>query len=73
MICCSSRVSSPGLRGLKIDCGCFRRGGPIVHTHYLREIARDSVFFLLAAFLALRPSSRFALDTVLPPRLTNPA
>lgn len=58
-------VTSAGARGLKIDCGCFGGGGPVVHTHYLREIARDSAFFLLPLWLTIRPSSRLSLDGAL--------
>ena len=58
-------VSSAGIRGLKIDCGCFGGGGPVVHTHYLREIARDSAFFLLPLWLAIKPTSRLSLDGAL--------
>jgi uncharacterized membrane protein YphA (DoxX/SURF4 family) len=58
-------VASAGIRGLKIDCGCFGGGGPVVHTHYLREIARDTAFFLLPLWLAIRPTSRLSLDGAL--------
>lgn len=58
-------VSSAGARGLEIDCGCFGGGGPVTHTHYLREIARDSAFFLLPLWLAIRPTSRLSLDGAL--------
>jgi uncharacterized membrane protein YphA (DoxX/SURF4 family) len=58
-------VASAGARGLKIDCGCFGGGGPVVHTHYLREIARDSAFFLLPLWLAIKPTSRLSLDGAL--------
>jgi uncharacterized membrane protein YphA (DoxX/SURF4 family) len=58
-------VASAGARGLKIDCGCFGGGGAVVHTHYLREIARDSGFFLLAVWLAIFPTSRLSLDGAL--------
>lgn len=58
-------VASAGIRGLEIDCGCFGGGGPVVHTHYLREIARDSAFFLLPLWLLIRPTSRLSLDGAL--------
>ena len=40
-------VASAGLRGLRIDCGCFGGGGQVEHTHYLLEIGRDSLLLLL--------------------------
>jgi uncharacterized membrane protein YphA (DoxX/SURF4 family) len=58
-------VSSAGLRGLKIDCGCFGGGGAVTHTHYLREIFRDVGFLVLAAWLLLFPISRLSLDSLL--------
>lgn len=58
-------VSSAGLRGLKIDCGCFGGGGVVTHTHYLREIFRDLGFLVLAAWLLVFPKSRLSLDAVL--------
>jgi uncharacterized membrane protein YphA (DoxX/SURF4 family) len=58
-------VSSAGLRGLRIDCGCFGGGGAVVHTHYLREIGRDLIFLLGAAWLLIRPASHLALDEYL--------
>ena len=58
-------VASLGPRGIRIDCGCFGGGGIVKQTHYLREIARDSGFFLLAAWLALLPASRLSLDSFL--------
>lgn len=58
-------VASAGARGLKIDCGCFGGGGPVKHTHYLREIGRDSALFLLPLWLAIRPTSRLSLDGAL--------
>ncbi len=58
-------VSSAGIRGLKIDCGCFGGGGAVTETHYLEEIARDVGFLLLAAWLLVFPTSRLSLDSVL--------
>jgi uncharacterized membrane protein YphA (DoxX/SURF4 family) len=58
-------VASAGLRGLRIDCGCFGGGGVVTQTHYLREIGRDSVFLLLAGWLAVFPGSRLALDNLI--------
>jgi uncharacterized membrane protein YphA (DoxX/SURF4 family) len=58
-------VSSAGLRGLKIDCGCFGGGGAVTHTHYLREVARDVGFLLLAGWLLAFPASRISVDAIL--------
>lgn len=58
-------VTSAGLRGLKIDCGCFGGGGAVTHTQYLQEILRDIGFLLLAAWLIVFPLSRLSLDSVL--------
>jgi uncharacterized membrane protein YphA (DoxX/SURF4 family) len=58
-------VSSAGLRGLKIDCGCFGSGGVVTQTHYLREIARDSIFVLFAGWLVALPTSRLAVDNMI--------
>ncbi len=58
-------VASAGARGLKIDCGCFGGGGPVKQTHYLREIGRDTAFFLLPLWLAIWPTSRLSLDGAL--------
>jgi uncharacterized membrane protein YphA (DoxX/SURF4 family) len=58
-------VASAGLRGLKIDCGCFGGGGAVTHTHYLREIGRDSLFLLLALWLIAFPASRLSVDNAM--------
>lgn len=58
-------VSSAGLRGLKIDCGCFGGGGAVTQTHYLREIARDVGLLVVAGWLLVFPVSRLSLDSVL--------
>ncbi len=58
-------VSSAGLRGLKIDCGCFGGGGAVAQTAYLQEIARDLGFLVLAAWLLFFPTSRLSLDHLL--------
>jgi uncharacterized membrane protein YphA (DoxX/SURF4 family) len=58
-------VASAGARGLKIDCGCFGGGGPVEQTHYLRELTRDSAFFLLPLWLAIKPTSRLSFDGAL--------
>ena len=54
-------VGSAWARGLNIDCGCFGAGG--VRGAYLQELLRDLGFGLPAAWLALRPASRFALGS----------
>jgi len=56
-------VDSAWARGLSIDCGCFGGGGAakVGATDYLRELARDVGFLLLAVWLVLRPESPGAL------------
>ena len=57
-------IASAGIRGLRIDCGCFGGGGAVTHTHYLLDIARDVLLLLviLVVPLAGRHGSRFALS-----------
>jgi protein-disulfide isomerase len=70
-------VSSAGLRGLRIDCGCFGGGGQVAQTHYLLEIGRDSLLFLvlLAVVFANRSplsvDGRLAADPVAKPMPTG--
>ncbi|ODU29639.1 MAG: hypothetical protein ABS80_01630 [Pseudonocardia sp. SCN 72-51] len=59
-------ITSAWMRGLRIDCGCFGSGGQLaegVDPSYGWELARDGALLLFAAFLALRPPGRLALDT----------
>jgi protein-disulfide isomerase len=62
-------VASAGARGLKIDCGCFGGGGLVTHTHYLLDIARDSVLLLLLVVVPLAATSRFSVDNWLDRRV----
>ena len=55
-------VASAGLRGLRIDCGCFGGGGTVAHTHYLLDIARDSGLLLFALLIPLVRRSRLSVD-----------
>lgn len=59
-------IASAWARGLSIDCGCFGGGGAIAAEEaakkYPWEIARDTVLFLLGAWLVWRPRTRFSLD-----------
>lgn len=57
-------VASAGLRGLRIDCGCFGGGGTVVHTHYLLDIGRDSLLLLLALLIPLARTSRWSVDAL---------
>lgn len=57
-------VAQSWARGLTIDCGCFGGGGQVTagQTHYPQEILRDIGFLLLAAWLAVRPSTLVSVD-----------
>ncbi len=54
-------------RGLSIDCGCFGGGGAVApsETRYPQEIARDTAFLVLAAWLLVRPRTLLAADGLL--------
>ncbi|MDX6241704.1 MAG: hypothetical protein QOG10_6528 [Kribbellaceae bacterium] len=58
-------VSSAWARGLAIDCGCFGGGGQVApgQTQYLQEILRDVGLLVLAGWLYLTPTSKFALES----------
>jgi uncharacterized membrane protein YphA (DoxX/SURF4 family) len=60
-------VISVWVRGLSIECGCFGGGGAVQagQTRYLQEIVRDTVFLGLAAWIAVFPRGRFAVDRLL--------
>lgn len=60
-------VAQAWARGLAIDCGCFGGGGAVApgETRYPQEIARDTAFLLLAAWLVIRPRTLLAADTLL--------
>ncbi|WBQ02408.1 MauE/DoxX family redox-associated membrane protein [Kribbella sp. CA-293567] len=57
-------VASAWARGLAIDCGCFGGGGQVApgETKYLQEILRDVGLVALAAWLFVKPFSKFALE-----------
>ncbi|MGD9526457.1 MAG: MauE/DoxX family redox-associated membrane protein [Dehalococcoidia bacterium] len=58
-------VAQAWVRGLTIDCGCFGGGGQVApgETKYVQELLRDTGFLLMAAWLAVRPRTLFALDS----------
>ncbi|MGE3288899.1 MAG: MauE/DoxX family redox-associated membrane protein [Pseudonocardia sp.] len=58
-------VAQAWARGLTIDCGCFGGGGQVApgQTRYVQELLRDTGFLLMAAWLAVRPRTLFALDS----------
>jgi uncharacterized membrane protein YphA (DoxX/SURF4 family) len=58
-------VAQAWARGLTIDCGCFGGGGQVAvgQTRYVQELLRDTGFLVMAAWLAVRPRTLFALDS----------
>lgn len=62
-------ISSVWTRGISINCGCFGDGGvdPDAIKKYPYEIARDVGLLLASAFVAWRPRTALALDSVLFP------
>lgn len=57
-------VAQAWARGLTIDCGCFGGGGAVsaADTRYPQELARDTGFLALAAWLLVRPATALSLD-----------
>jgi protein-disulfide isomerase len=55
-------ITSAGIRGLRIDCGCFGGGGTVAHTQYLLDITRDSLLLALLATIPIARSSRWSVD-----------
>lgn len=70
-------IASAWYRGLQIDCGCFGGDGTLSYgrkPEYTAEIVRDVLFLAGAAWLALKPVSRFSVDGYLDSRAdTDPA
>jgi uncharacterized membrane protein YphA (DoxX/SURF4 family) len=61
-------IASAWARGLRIDCGCFSKGGDLGAGQlptYGREIVRDVGFLVLAGILLWRPRSRYSVDGAL--------
>jgi uncharacterized membrane protein YphA (DoxX/SURF4 family) len=61
-------IASAWARGLNIDCGCFGGGGALApgqQANYLPEILRDLGILALAAWVAVKPPGRLALDSAL--------
>lgn len=60
-------IISVWMRGISIECGCFGGGGVNENaaSDYPWEIARDTGLLLLSAFLAWRPTTPLALDSLL--------
>lgn len=66
-------IAAAWVRGLEIDCGCFGGGGAVApdQTAYGLELLRDVGFLALAAWLVVRPRTRFALDTLITGTVTE--
>jgi uncharacterized membrane protein YphA (DoxX/SURF4 family) len=62
-------ISAAWARGLQIDCGCFGGGGyeAGASEKYPAEIARDVALLLASAYLAWRPRTAYAVDSLLLP------
>ncbi len=61
-------IASVWARGLRIDCGCFGGGGALGEDqdpNYFWELLRDVGLLLLAAWIAIRPPGRLAMDSAL--------
>lgn len=60
-------IISVWVRGINIDCGCFGTGGadPNAQEKYPWEIARDTGFFLMAAYLVVWPRTKLAIDNLI--------
>lgn len=54
-------IASAGVRGLRIECGCFGGGGTVTHTHYLLDIGRDLLLLLVIVLIPFARRTRFAL------------
>lgn len=53
-------IASAVVRGMSVSCGCFGPSDTTVTTW--NEVARDAIFVLLAAIVALRPPGALAVD-----------
>ena len=65
MLVFTAAIISAWVRGISIDCGCFGGGGeaqPDAMAKYPYEIARDLILAAMAAWLAVRPASKYSID-----------
>ena len=66
-------VASVWARGYNIDCGCFGGGGDVTgagrNARYAKEVVRDGVLALVAAWLVYRPRTALSTDGWLSPHL----
>jgi protein-disulfide isomerase len=59
-------IGTAWARGLEIECGCFGGGGLATEgSNYVWDLVRDLVILLVAAYLAIWPRSRWAVDNLL--------
>jgi uncharacterized membrane protein YphA (DoxX/SURF4 family) len=64
-------ITSLWVRGIYINCGCFSTSNTLYvnawAAHYPEELARDTGFVLMAAWLAIWPKTPFSADAWLLP------
>lgn len=68
-------IISAGVRGLRIDCGCFSSGGNLAanqNTAYVQEVLRDLGFLVMSLFLVQWPRGKATLDGLLFPPVDEP-
>jgi uncharacterized membrane protein YphA (DoxX/SURF4 family) len=64
-------IISAAARGLRIECGCFSKGGDLqagASTHYTSEIIRDSAIVIASLLLARWPRGYLTVDRWLDPQ-----
>jgi protein-disulfide isomerase/uncharacterized membrane protein YphA (DoxX/SURF4 family) len=55
-------IVQAGIRGIKLECGCFGGGGSATQTTYLLDIARDTGLLLISIYLIVFPITMLSID-----------